>query len=426
MAPRRASATLRLRSSSPTVKLAALLSLAGIILPSQLQISIAALKFTPGRIGVSLLFFPALFMLLSHGRRLLLCDLLVCATAGWIVVAAVNTAGLSILGSSAAGETLDFVGGYLIARAFFFGPAAVNTFIRVFKVFVIVSIAFAIADSIFGRLIVRDIIAPFVHANGPNLIYRGSFVRATSTFDHPILFGTFCSLAAAIFLYSEPGVLRRTLWVSLCFFGCILSMSSAPILSFAILLMAYTYDWLLLKYKWRWLGFWILLAAFICVIFVVRNNPVGWIISHLTLNPQTGWYRLMIWDAALPRIFQSPVTGYAFNLFNDQILDGSIDLFWLVFMLRYGVPAAVFLFFANIAACASTQKYKDKTDGYMYRMCTAFTMALVMFMFIGVTVHFWNYLLIFWALCIGVRASLGEWSAKGADLTRPARVLTHS
>ena len=307
---------------------------------------------------------------------------------------------------------LEFLGGYLIARAFFYGPAALNTFIRVLKVFAFTSIILGIADSISGRLIVHNALAAFVDTSGgPSAHFRGAIVRATSTFDHPILFGTFCCLAAAIFLYSESGALRRTLWVGLCFLGCLFSMSSAALLAFAIVLQAYTYDRLLQRYWWRWIAFCTVFAALACGLFAVSNNPISWVLLHLTLDPQTGYFRLMIWDAALLRISQSPIVGYAFNLFHDKILDSSVDSAWLVFALRFGIPMAAFLFLTNVLAVLPTvQNTSNKADAfYMGRMRSAFTMVLLMFMFIGLTVHFWNYLWIFWGLCIGIRVSLREW-----------------
>jgi hypothetical protein len=57
------------------------------------------------------------------------------------------------------------------------------------------------------------------------------------------------------------------------------------------------------------------------------------------------------------------------------------------------------------------------------RMATAFTMVLVIFMFIGITVHFWNFVWIFWGLCIGIRASIYEWSLGSArGLATPAQL----
>jgi hypothetical protein len=49
-----------------------------------------------------------------------------------------------------------------------------------------------------------------------------------------------------------------------------------------------------------------------------------------------------------------------------------------------------------------------RQPSYLSRMSTAFTLVLVVFMFTGITVHFWNYMWIFWGVCIGMRAALRE------------------
>ena len=57
-------------------------------------------------------------------------------------------------------------------------------------------------------------------------------------------------------------------------------------------------------------------------------------------SPQTGYYRMMVWDIALTYIAQSPVIGYGYQ-FNDFILDNTVDSIWLVLSLRFGVPMIV-------------------------------------------------------------------------------------
>ena len=48
----------------------------------------------------------------------------------------------------------------------------------------------------------------------------------------------------------------------------------------------------------------------------------------------------------------------------------------------------------------------------MNQMRHAFTLVLLMFMFTGLTVHFWKSMLMFWGLCLGIRASLRELAIK--------------
>ena len=389
-----------------------LLALSGAILPTQVQLSLGpGMRFTPGRLAIVLLLIPALVALFQSGRRLLLCDFLVFATAAWMVFAGVSTAGASAL-SSAGGDALDLLGGYLIARGLIFGPLALDAFIRVLKVFAITAVIFAVADNVSGRLIVQDTVAAIMHTpNPPQAGFRHNMVRAASTFDHEILFGVFCALTMAILLYWERGILARTVAVGICLLGCVLSLSSVSLMVAGIALCVYTYDQLLNRYPWRWPAFWLLVGAMVVVFAGASNSPLGWVVSHLTLDPQTGYFRMMIWETALIYIGQSPIIGYGYGLFNNSIVDGSVDAIWLLEALRFGVPMVGLFFLVNVAAVfPRRQQSKSADDMYLERMRQAFTLVVLLFMFSGLTVHFWNFMWMFWGLCIGIRASLRELS----------------
>jgi hypothetical protein len=403
--------TVRAQSLPRANLLVALLALAGVILPSEVQISLGAgARFTSGRIAVALLLVPALFALCRKGRRIISCDFLVFATAAWMIVASLSSVGVSAL-SASGGDALDFLGGYLITRAFSLGRPALDTFIRILKAFAAIAIILAIADSVSGRFVVHDAIGALLGVDPPQAVFRNNAVRAASTFDHPILFGAFCALTAAILLYWEQNPLQRSLVVGVCFLGCMLSLSSAAIMAFAIVLAAYIYDRSMSHYRWRWSAFWMVTGILGAAFFVVATNPLSWVIGHLTLDPQTGYFRMMIWDTALAYIAQAPLIGYAYELFHNNILDQSVDSIWLLYSLRFGVPICFLFFLANLAAFfPSKREFSNGTDDYMDRMRRAFTLVLLMFMFTGLTVHFWNYMWMFWGLCLGMRASLRELS----------------
>ena len=384
---------------------AAWIALIGLVLPAaEMTIYVAGAKFTAGRLGVALLFVPALVVLCRSGRRVVLPDLFAFLTAAWIPIAAIIVDGTGSL-SSAGAESLEFIAGYLAARAFFATPAALHSFIRVLKALTIVAIVLALADGISGRWIAHDLAASLFGTIPLGPVFRDGMIRATSTFDHPILFGVFCGLVAAILLFSEKTTQRRVFYASLCFTGCVLSQSSAALISFMLALAAYAYDRLMRNIPSRWTVFWTIIGSALAFLFLLSNNPMGWIISHLTLSPDSGYYRLLIWNAATDKISASPIVGHAIDLFNMQLLDATVDSVWLVLALRFGVPTIALLFLANIAACLPDRSPQSKPA---QRMRLAFTIVLLMFMFTGLTVHFWNYMWIFWGLCLGIRASFRE------------------
>jgi hypothetical protein len=400
------SETTRGRSHS----LVAWLALIGLIIPAnEVQIFIGGAKFTVGRIGIVLVLVPAIVTLLQKGRRLLASDFFILATATWMVGAALYTDGTAAL-SSAGAEALELFGGYLVARAYFFGPAALHTFLRVLRVLAFIAIVFAIADRASGQLLIHHTFASLLHVPSIDDQLRMGTIRAASTFDHAILFGAFCAVVAAMLLYSEANVLKRNVYVGFCLLGVILSISSSGRMAFAIMAATYMYDRLMKQYSWRWSAIWIVLGVSALAILLVTNHPLGWILTHLTLDPESAYFRLLEWDAASYQISLSPWTGHAFADFGTGVLY-SVDCVWLVLALRFGLPAPAFFLLANIAAVLPVRHSAHRAGrSYMDKMSTAVSLVLVMYMFVGLTTHYWNYMWIFWGICIGIRASLREYS----------------
>jgi hypothetical protein len=238
---------------------------------------------------------------------------------------------------------------------------------------------------------------------------RLGIVRAQSTLDHPILFGAFETVCATVFLHAKTP--RHLLFMSVSVFGIILSLSSAPLMAFVLALGAYCYGKILNKFPWRWKAFWTIVGIFIGAIFVLSNSPVGWIIDHLTFDAENGYFRLATWYAAFDRIAESPWIGFFKEKSGSDFLDFTVDCVWLVCALVYGLPTIVLLLLANLASfwrSLPEPRQSTEDDDFMRHLRMGFTAALVMFMFIGLTVHYWNAMWMFWGLCIGVRTSLQE------------------
>lgn len=382
--------------------------LAGLIIPAwEAQVSIAGAKFTAGRLAVTVLVGPALVLLTRRGRHAVTCDLLAFLTAAWMLLAAASTAGFAALSSPAA-ESLQFLFSYVVARGYFSSPAALDTFVRALKILTVAVVLVGVAEYMTGRWIAHEAAAAIFGTSPLGSVTRGGSIRATSTLDHPILFGVFCALVNPIILLSERTG-RKLLLSLVCLLGCILSQSSAALMAYFLGVAAYSYDHLMRRLPGRWAIFWTVLAVAIGALMTVAQHPIGWLISHLTLDPETGYYRILIWDAAFYRIAQSPLTGFSFELFDENILDSTVDCVWLVEALRFGIPATMLLLATNLTAVWPVRRHVQvKSDDFQERMNFAFTIIVLLFSFSGITVHFWNYMWIFWGLAIGIKASLHE------------------
>jgi hypothetical protein len=380
------------------------------MLPAAMTVLLGGAKFNPGRLVISLFFFPALFVLFRNQRRFLPADFLSLGIFIWIVGATLLVSGHSASLSSAAAQALEFGGGYIVARAYCFGNPALRAFCQALKTVVVIIIILAVTEQISGRHITYDSIATLWGQPTKVPEIRDGFIRAMSTFPHSILYGTFCAVAAAIFIYSESAPLRRWVYVGLCLFGCILSFSSAPIMSAIIVGCVYCYDRLMRRHLWRWRALVAALIVLLVSLYFASNNLISWIVAHLTLDPSTGYFRQATWNRAFYNIGESPFFGYGFDAYGDpnEFFDSaSVDSVWLVMALRFGIPVVMLLAALNFMAFARREG-SGGGDCYANNMRTGFTLALVIFMFSGLTVHFWNSIWILWGLCIGIRASLQE------------------
>jgi hypothetical protein len=413
----------RPRRGQHSIALAAWLMMIGIGLPPA-EIYIAGLKFTPGRMAIVLLIIPALATFFQSQRRIITADLFACALSIWIVLA--TTAGQGGLNSSAGAVVLEFFGAYIIARAYFFGPVALKKLVGVFEVVIVALVLIGTVDTISGRNIVYDTVSQ-IFGSGAHFVpqYRFGIVRSLSTFQHSILFGAFCSVMTAIFLYAENG-LRRVFFVGFSFLGTLLSIASAALSAFMIVAISYCYDRLLGNYSWRWKACWLCVATLFAMLSILSENPVKWVILHMTLDPDSGYTRLIIWDSAFQVIPQSPLIGFGFNEIDMDVIDHTIDCVWLVTMLRFGIPALILLFLVNVAALPrSTATFKIE-DPFMENMRMGFLMMLTCFMLIGFTVHFWLNLWEFWGFCIGASASVKEYYVRGASAARYSQSRSHT
>jgi hypothetical protein len=390
-------------------------------MPYTIAVFVGSLKLTPGKLAITVFFLPALIGFFSQiskrHRRLMATDYFAFATALWLVTISMVSDAVAFV--TASSLTLEFLGTYLIARAYFSNELAFEEFIKALKVILIVVIALALLDTLSGRFVTNETMASIF--NMPDLrsvrgdyhfrreLFGVTFIRATSTLDHPILFGTFCAIAGAILLYAERGAMRRMFYLILCTAGCLLSASSAPLLGLTIAVFVFLYDTILKRQSWRWKLVFAALMIALPAVFVISQNPTSWLIRHFTLDEQTGYFRLLIWNQAFAVIDTSPWIGNAAAISQDNILANSTDSVWLVEAMTYGVPLVALHLLTSFSAFAfSRASTVESRRRLPPRLATAFTLAIVLFILIGLTVHFWNALWLFWALCIGIRTSLKE------------------
>ena len=355
--------------------------------------------------------------LAKRKRKAMACDAFVCLTASWMVMVKLGSGDLF----TTASDALAFLGAYIVARSFFHGDFCITGFVNALKFVAIILIALAFLDTLSGRHFTNDLMRTYFHIPWPvrpepkelhRKLLGAVVLRAELAFPHPILFGVFCSIAATIFVYFEQSLSKRLFYFSICVVGCILSVSSAAVFGIIVLVIVYCYDVLLRSFSARWKALYVFAAALLSLSFFLSNNPLTWIFRHATIDPADGYYRLLIWRSAFGFIALSPIVGMdPSGWASDAILSNSIDCVWLVLSLKYGLPMTGFLILSNLSACGLFGKRFNRRliNNRIMKMRTAFSLVLFLFAFLGLTVHYWGAIWMFWALCIGIRASIEDY-----------------
>ncbi|WP_137113666.1 O-antigen ligase family protein [Mesorhizobium sp. GR13] len=222
---------------------------------------------------------------------------------------------------------------------------------------------------------------------------RSGFWRVQGPFEHSILFGLFCAsvlaLAAMVPINGQKSGTRKTPAIVV-FLTALSSMSSAPIAALAMQSMLMLWNRILRSFPSRWkiLGI-AALAAYLVVEFGSNQTPVQFYISKFTFDQQTGWVRLLIWEFGSASVLNHPLFGVGFGEWERPVwMPSSIDNFWLVIAVRYGIPGVAFLLGAclwMIFAVGFKKGFDEKLENYRL----AYLISTASCMIIGTTVHFW-------------------------------------
>jgi hypothetical protein len=402
----------------------ALLISTALVLPYSVAIYLGELKLTPIKILIVVLMLPAMFSLIgswSNGRRKFLAsDAYAFGVFALMSLGPATTSGSRDL-VSAFSQAIEFYGVYIVARAYLNDLNSIERLIRGLQVATMVVVALGVLDFLSHRYITQDLANALFSVGSERALNASesqlnrtvlgmASLRAASTFDHPILFGAFCVTVLPLYLYSPMSGMRRFVLIGACITGSLVALSSAPLLGLSMVVAVYLYDLIFKTQRWRWKLLLTCITAFIVTFSVASNNPLSWLFRNLTFDPQTAYFRLLMWEIGSTIIERNFWFGVGYNPIGDRILESSIDSLMLAKAIIYGVPMVVFLYLSAICAYLPVRGEQAirRQNPLLDVRCTGFSLTLSTIMFISITVTFWNAVWLFFALCIAVRASLKE------------------
>ncbi len=371
-----------------------------------LSFNLGPMRLTPYRVLLLVLTVPCALRVLS-GRvgGVTITDTLMVLYGIWMFVslsAVHGTERVAFAGIS----SVELLGGYFAGRVLIRGPEDYRFLFKVLFVALLCLLPVALMEAVSGKLIIPDLLRPL--GETPVRVWsaygRMGLERVYLVFDHPILFGLFCSMLMTNLLLIARNGFGMVVTGGIALFAAGLSLSSGPLLACLLQFVMLGWFWIM-KGRWKLL---ITLTGLLYLLFVIAadRSLASFVIEKLTFNSNTGWIRLAVVKHAWQNVLEHPVFGLGFNNWERPgWLTSSIDNFWLLNALRYGLPGAalvVAIYLSHIARAGMAPLITPDWN----RLRVAHLITLVATGFTLTTVHVWGSLSVFVMFYIGAGAWL--------------------
>lgn len=395
-----------------------LLLIGSALLPPEFRITVSGQTFYSYRLVCFALVPWLLFRILRGYYQPALPDVFILVAAIWMVISFVGFYGFERGFASGAAFALDAVLAFLIARV---SVRNLTDFRRVlviaapvFLVFGLLLAAEAVLQTPFIRNLAQMAFTPLSASefgSSEDLAVfvdtRFGLLRATGPFTHPILAGLFFSSLLALYLGA-----RLRSWPLYAGVGAgllsIFSLSSAAFLSLILIIGLYAYDYIQRAFAiLNWKLFAVFSAIALALVQMVSQGGLISILIRFTLNPQTGHYRLLIWEYGSQSVAKNPLLGIGFTPYERlPWMSESVDAFWLSMAVRHGLITPICLFAANMLAVIMLSKVIGQADRGERKTYFGIAVALFVMALMGFTVSFFGAIASWYFVLMGMGVSL--------------------
>ena len=339
----------------------------------------------------------------------------------WAIIAlSVNNPGSAIQQVGSVG--MDFLGGYVLGRAFIRTPEAFIALSKLLSFLVIfLLLPLALFENMTGRAIGLEIIRSLPGIDTFSKVRpdpRMGFFRAQSLFVHSINFGLFCSVVFSLCLVGLKGQIPSMIrYVASCLIllSAFTALSSGALLAAVLQIALFSWAVIFRNYDRRW---WLLVGMFVLgyiVIDVLSNrSPLEVFMSYATFSAHNAYWRSIIFEWGLANVIGSAAKGIPASPFfgiglHDWVrpwfmYSGSMDNFWLVMTVRYGLPGFFFLVLGYVIGIGKIMR-RDFTDSPMLtqlRLAWVFTFMGLSFTLCTVHIHTNVYSFVFFMFGAGI------------------------
>lgn len=402
------------------------LFLIGLILPPETSFHLGTIRLSPYRVVLILALVPALARLLSgRAGRFNRIDGLIVLHTTWAALALFVNHGLGAGMEPAGIYVIEAFGAYLIGRVYIQSADDARAVIRAMFMVILLLAPLALFESLTAHNLIRDPVRA-VLGMGPvrHIGQRMGLERAFGPFEHPILYGVFCAsiLGYVYYVLGEARLRLKTLAMAgVVGAATFLSLSTGPLVALLGQVGLIGWDRITkpIRNRWKLLAAGIA-AGWIFVSMASTRDPIRVFIWYFAFSRESGYNRILVWEYGKAEVARHPIFGIGLgDWVRASWMSASMDNFWLVEAVRYGLPSLIFLVGAILLQAVRLARSKQ-TDAEFGHFRSAWLVSMAGIALAGTTVHFWNALFVWFFFFIGS----GVWMLRASS--NPPSVATTS
>lgn len=385
-----------------------------LLIPEQANFQLGGVLLSPYRLFLIPTFLYLLRNALLGQFRFVWPDLAVAGACIWIALASYMSSNLfetAVIQGGAHG--LDIALPYFVARFAITSPRDFRVFLILIAPGVGLMGAVVMMESIMGRHLIQPLLA--ATTGNPNKLgveFRLGLMRGSASFPHPILAGI--CLTSFITLYLMSGIRNWPKWIgAIGAVGGFFTMSSAAMLGLVAGTALMAYDWLFSRISnltWRLFLFAISLL-FLIVELLSTSGFFNLLVRYVSLNNVSAYNRVLIWRFGTENVARNPWFGIGYDDWDrpswmQWVNSFSMDHFWLLLSVRFGLPVSVLLILATAGGVIVLAVRSVGATPVDARLMRGVAISLAVFALGAVSVALWLNALVWFFTLVGIAVSL--------------------
>jgi hypothetical protein len=380
------------------------------------------LRLAPFLLFLIVGFIPLFFVWISgRAGKIRLPDLLILFSSIWGGLALCLSRGVGAAIEPAGILILQTFGAFLMGRCLVRNKATFDTVLRVQIAILLLFFPFALLETRTGAAYYLQVFSKIAPTYGDSAMDpRMGLHRVQGAFEHPILFGIFVSSTFSLLFYALRGRLR-IIMLSVSLALSIMSVSTGAMVCIFAQCGMIAWDRLFCNDPKRWRN----LAVFCLLLYVTvdllsNRTPFNVFVDYLTFNSGSAYNRILIWKYGTAEVWRHPLFGIGLNEWlRAPWMSPSMDNFWLVIAVRYGLPSLIMLStgFFLVLFQAGKQRGLDRETARIRR---GMVLSIVGVFVAICSVHLWNATFCWMMFLIGSTVWIGEETSAQSRPTKRA------